>query len=111
MILDEYFSGCGIMSEVFRRHGWTTREYDIEAFNPSTIVKDVTTRTNNKAWNPFLACSPSDPCHEHAPRGSRTGTQGLEGAFDRGKLPEGLCEEICQVTMNPVFRDPWEQEG
>lgn len=32
--------------------------------------------------------------HEEAPRGSKTGTQGLTNAYERSKLPKQLCKEI-----------------
>lgn len=33
-----------------------------------------------------------------APRGAKTGTQGLKGAYERGALPFALCEEIADVV-------------
>ena len=50
--------------------------------------------TNNTNWNPKVACKNGDPCHESAPRGARTGTQGIGGARDRAVIPENLCIEI-----------------
>ena len=32
--------------------------------------------------------------HEAAPRGSRTGTQGVKGNYNRSKIPYLLCKEI-----------------
>lgn len=40
-------------------------------------------------------CHNGDPCHEAAPRGSRTGTQGLNGHRDRSRIPGALCERIA----------------
>lgn len=31
-----------------------------------------------------------------APRGSKTGTQGRSGAYDRSRIPAGLCREILE---------------
>lgn len=42
-------------------------------------------------------CKNGDPCHESAPRGSRTGTQGLKGAIERGVIPEELCNHIVRI--------------
>lgn len=42
-------------------------------------------------------CKNGDPCHEPALRGSRTGTQGLKGARERSRIPEGLCEHIVSI--------------
>lgn len=50
--------------------------------------------TNCTTWKPKQICKPGAPCHESAPRGSRTGTQGLKGAKDRGRIPSELFEEI-----------------
>ena len=46
-------------------------------------------------------CHTGDPCHEPAPRGSRTGTQGLKDSKDRSRIPDELCQhivEICEMT-------------
>ena len=40
--------------------------------------------------------------HEIAPRGSRTGTQGLKGAYDRSKLPEQLCTEVISKAIERI---------
>jgi hypothetical protein len=52
--------------------------------------------TNSIRWMPRKACKNGDPCHTAAPRGSRTGTQGLKNAYDRSKVPDALCIEILQ---------------
>lgn len=36
-------------------------------------------------------------CHEKAPRGSKTGTQGLKGAVQRSVIPEELCLHIADI--------------
>lgn len=43
--------------------------------------------TNNFNWIPRSMCKNGDPCHEKAPRGSKTGTQGIDGARDRSIIP------------------------
>jgi hypothetical protein len=45
----------------------------------------------------FPCCKNGDPCHESAPRGSRTGTQGIKGAKDRSRIPDKLCEYIVEL--------------
>ena len=45
---------------------------------------------------------PKEPCfagnkkchHEEAPRGSKTGTQGLKNNYERSKIPRQLCLDI-----------------
>jgi len=44
-------------------------------------------------------CKNGDNCHESAPRGSKTGTQGLKNARERGIIPEGLCEHIYKIIQ------------
>lgn len=51
----------------------------------------------------FPCCKNGDSCHEKAPRGSRTGTQGINGAKDRSRIPDKLCEYIvtlCEKELN-----------
>jgi len=64
-----------------------------------TRMKPTDIWTNNKSWKPREKCSNGSPCHVAAPRGSKTGTQGLKGSFDRSKIPASLCREViisCQ---------------
>ena len=49
-------------------------------------------------WQPRPACKRGDSCHEAAPRGSRTGTQGMKGAKLRSMIPYELSKEICDVA-------------
>ena len=55
-------------------------------------------------WNNFgfigKRCKNGDKCHVSAPRGSRTGTQGLKNATERGKVPRELCLEILKEVEN-----------
>ena len=41
-------------------------------------------------------CKNGQPCHEAAPRGSRTGTQGLKNDYERSKVPYELCHELIE---------------
>jgi len=54
--------------------------------------------TNSKTWIPRPECHNGNRnCHhEPAPRGSRTGTQGIKGSKDRGRIPEQLCIEVLE---------------
>lgn len=50
-------------------------------------------------------CHNGDPCHVSAPRGSRTGTQGLKTSKDRSVIPSKLCEhivDICEEYVNSI---------
>ena len=48
-------------------------------------------------------CKNGDPCHVAAPRGSRTGTQGIKLTKDRSRIPDEFCDyvvEICERRIN-----------
>ena len=49
-------------------------------------------------WSPRPICYNGNiHCHhESAPRGSRTGTQGKVGNYERSKIPAELCKEIIE---------------
>ena len=59
---------------------------------------DIWTNAN---WTPRPVCKNGNPdCdHERAPRGSKTGTQGLKGSYERSKVPQDLCEEILRGIL------------
>jgi hypothetical protein len=59
-----------------------------------TRMKPTDIWTNSTKWIPRPMCKNGDDCHIAAPRGSRTGTQGLKGSYERSKIPEDLCLEI-----------------
>lgn len=56
---------------------------------------DIWTNHPNPQFKP--ACHNGDKCHESAPRGSRTGTQGLKDAKERSVIPEELCKHIVDI--------------
>jgi len=56
---------------------------------------DIWTNHPNPKFKPM--CKNGDPCHEPAPRGSKTGTQGLKNSEERSKIPKELCEYIVGI--------------
>ena len=68
--------------------------------------------TNNRNWIPRAMCkngaTARGECHhEPAPRGSRTGTQGMKNAYHRAILPEQLCTEvIMESSSKGIQYDP-----
>ena len=56
---------------------------------------DIWTNHPNPKFKP--PCKNGAPCHESAPRGSRTGTQRIKGAKDRSRIPEQLCKHIVEI--------------
>lgn len=64
--------------------------------------------TNHPEPNFKPPCKSGAPCHISAPRGSKTGTQGLKGSKERAVIPPELCEhivDICEKSLlKPAFR-------
>lgn len=60
---------------------------------------DIWTNHPNPQFKPM--CKNGDSCHERAPRGSRTGTQGLKDSKERSVIPEALCKHIVEICENP----------
>ena len=58
---------------------------------------DIWTNHPDPKFKP--TCKNGDKCHEPAPRGSRTGTQGIDGKKDRSVIPKLLCEHIVNICM------------
>lgn len=79
-----------IMSELPRKTV-TYCQYGDSRMKPTDIW------TNCDIWTPRLPCRNGDKCHDPAPRGSRTGTQGLKNAVDRSRIPHELFDEIFSV--------------
>lgn len=53
--------------------------------------------TNHPRPNFKPVCKNGDPCHEKAPRGSKTGTQGLKDNVIRSQIPKQLCDHIVDI--------------
>ena len=64
-----------------------------------TNMKPTDIWHNNPKWGDVAkSCKNGMKCHEAAPRGSRTGTQGIKNAKDRGKIPPKLIEDILNYS-------------
>ena len=74
-----------------RRHTVTYCQYGERRQKPT----DIFTNHPNPRFRP--PCRRGAPCHEAAPRGSRTGTQGIKGKRDRARLPAELCRHIVRI--------------
>ena len=63
----------------------------------SNNIRDI---FNVKGWQPRPMCfNGNTKCqHEPAPRGSKTGTQGLKNNYERSKVPYELVYEILKQT-------------
>lgn len=56
---------------------------------------DIFTNHTNTNFKPM--CKNGDPCHVSAPRGSKTGTQGLKGSVQRSIIPKLFCDHIVDI--------------
>ena len=56
---------------------------------------DIWTNHPDPKFKPM--CKNGDPCHVRAPRGAKTGTQGLKGSRERSVIPAALCEHIVDI--------------
>lgn len=79
----------------FKRHTIWYCQYGDDRAKPTDIW------TNSETWKPRKECKNGNPnCHhQRAPRGSKTGTQGKKGSYDRSIIPSELCEEIMESTL------------
>lgn len=59
--------------------------------------------SNVKGWVTTEPCKAGDNCHEAAPRGSRTGTQGLKNAYERSAYPYAFCESFANAATKEVM--------
>ena len=66
-------------------------QYGDNRMKPTDLWNDI------DAWKPRPMCKNGDPCHESAPRGSKTGTQGRKNSVQRARVPRELCEEILDA--------------
>jgi len=63
-----------------------------------TRAKPTNIWTNLENWNPKTCHNGNKDCHhESAPRGSKTGTQGLKGSINRSRIPPKLFVEIFET--------------
>lgn len=67
-----------------------------------TRMKPTDIWSNCAGWHPRPMCHNGDPCHEPAPRGSNTGTQGLSNSIERARIPLDLCNEIVEACVTAI---------
>ena len=75
---------------------WYCKYGDTRAKPTDIWSNNISNLFNQNGWLPRSECHNGNKnCHhEPAPRGSRTGTQGLKNNHERSKLPAQLCNEI-----------------
>ena len=83
-----------IMKEL-PRHTVTYCQYGDTRMKPTDIW-------TNLKWTPRPVCKNGDTCHIAAPRGSKTGTQGIKTYKDRSRVPKELCQEIVDAIKESL---------
>jgi len=96
---DEYvkiLTGAFKKSDLFKEYGIKDYERHTVTYCQygDTRMKPTDIWTNCKEWKSKSPCKNGSPCHVAAPRGSRTGTQGIKGAKNRGIIPPEIFHEI-----------------
>ena len=103
-----------LIDELAPRYGWLMenprgmlRKLPVVAGQPRSTVTycqygdsrmkptDLWGGIGSKGWLPDRRCRNGNPCHEAAPRGSNTGTQGMRNPIKRARVPYGLSEEVA----------------
>lgn len=59
---------------------------------------DIWTNCKDPQFKPM--CKNGAPCHVSAPRGSKTGTQGLKNSIERARIPVEFCEHIYALCKD-----------
>ena len=70
-----------------------------------TRMKPTDIWTNHPDPRFLPICHNGDPCHERAPRGAKTGTQGLKGHVRRSEIPVRLCSHIADICTETTIAD------
>lgn len=85
-----------IVKDIPKTTVWYCTYGDTRAKPTDIWTNNLHSLLNPTGWQPRPECfNGNKNCHhEPAPRGSKTGTQGLKGNYNRSKIPEQLCKEI-----------------
>ena len=83
---------------------WYCKYGDTSAKPTDIFSNNIHSLFNQDGWIPRPECHNGNKnCHhESAPRGSKTGTQGKKGNYERSKIPHELCNEILIQTYNKI---------
>jgi len=79
--------------------------YGHNSMKPTDIWSNNIDNLFQKGWIPKKMCHNGNKnCHhESAPRGSRTGVQGIKGAYNRSKIPSDLCKEVIIAAERRIL--------
>tara|TARA_R110000823_G_scaffold309419_1_gene433607 strand:- start:40 stop:669 length:630 start_codon:yes stop_codon:yes gene_type:complete len=89
------------MKGIPRTTVWYCRYGDNRAKPTDIWSNNIYSLFNPNGWQPRPECfNKNVKCHhESAPRGSQTGTQGMNNNYDRSIIPKQLCLEILQKSI------------
>ena len=87
-----------IMDNQYLNRIWYCQYGDTRA-KPTNIWTNLPNFVSKVCYNGNKDCH-----HESAPRGSKTGTQGLKGNKERSIVPQEFCEYVCSLLENSKRR-------
>jgi len=95
-----YLRKMEFMQGIPRTTVWYCKYGDMRAKPTDIWTNNEHNLFNANGWKPKEICfNGNTKCHhEAAPRGSKTGTQGLKDNYERSKIPKQLCTDIIQQT-------------
>ena len=90
-----------VVKDLPRVSVWYCQYNDTRAKPTDIWSNNIFSLFNPTGWVPREQCfNGNKNCHhEEAPRGSRTGTQGIKGDYNRSKIPNELCIEILKSCI------------
>jgi hypothetical protein len=79
-------------------------QYGDNRMKPTDVwSNNIQSLLNPEGFVPRTCFNGNRACHhEAAPRGSKTGTQGLKGAYNRSKIPHELCIDVLQSAIRKL---------
>lgn len=87
------------------RYTVTYCQYELDKPASERRMKPTDIWTNHPKPDFKPMCKNGDPCHASAPRGAKTGTQGLKGSKERSVIPKMLCEHIVYICEKAVTQN------
>lgn len=87
------------------RHTVTYCQYELDKPVNERRMKptDIWTNHPDPQFRPM--CSNGSKCHAAAPRGAKTGTQGMKGSKERSVIPRMLCEHIVYICERWSYKN------
>lgn len=99
-----YLRKMDFMSGLQRTTIWYCKYGDARAKPTDIWTNNLYSLFNENGWRPREECfNGNKNCHhESSPRGLHKGTQGINGNYNRSKIPYELCREIISASMKKL---------